>query len=394
MRTHHRFPAPLAAAALLLAAGAGAPAAAAQEPEVERPFEEEIEVTEVLLDVLVTDRQGNVIVGLGPEDFVVREGGERVAVEDVTFYSSSVPAESAAELEAKGVAVDPVPEDRTFILFFDDVAKYHDGRVNLMQQQLRAGQDAKEWLREALAPADWVAVVGFDRKLEVHQDFSRDRRATAAAIDRAVRGGEGIAAWPSRRGAAESGAPSLTDDLPSGEALLEATPRIYDALTLVARAAADIRGRKNLVYFGLGFGDLDSFGQYREDARYYPEMARALNDANVAVYPLDVTPQGATHPFESALTQLSNDTGGRYFPFFTSFNTPLGRIAAESSGYYLIAYQARHPRGAAGFQEVEVETVDPALRVRARGGYLYGASEDAGADEAAGTDAGEADTGR
>lgn len=391
---HHRFPA-LAAAALLLALVAAAPPAAAQEPEVRQPFEEEIEVTEVLLDVLVTDRQGNVIVGLGPEDFVVREDGERVEIDDVTFYSSSVPAESAAELEAKGVAVDRVPEDRTFILFFDDVAKYHSARVNLMQQQLRAGRDAKEWVRETLAPADWVAVVGYDRKLEVHQDFTRDRRAIAAAIDRAVRGGEGIASWPSRRGDAEAGAPSLTDDLPSGKELLEATPRIYDALTLVARAAADVGGRKNLIYFGLGFGELDSFGQYREDTRYYPEMARALNDANVAVYPIDVTPQGVTHTFENALTQLSDDTGGRYFPFYTSFNTPLDRIAAESSGYYLIAYQARHPRGEEGFQRVAVETVDPALRVRARRGYLYGASGDAGAaGEAGAADAEEADTGR
>lgn len=383
---HHRFANLFAAAALVAAA---ALPAAAQAPEVERPFEEEIAVTEVLLDVLVTDRQGNVIVGLGPEDFVVREDGEPVAVSDVTFYSSSVPAESAAELAAKGVEVDRVPEDRYFVLFFDDVAKYQGSGVNLMQRQMRAGRDAKQWLRESLAPADWVAVAGFDRKLELHQDFTRDREAIAAAIDRAVRGDEGLQNWPSRRGD-EDGAPSLADDLPSGEELLRATPRVYDALALVARAAADVRGRKNLVYFGIGFGDVDSFGQYREDPRYYPEMERALNDANVAVYPVDVTPQGVEHPFENALSQLATDTGGRYFPFPTSFATPLDRISGESSGYYLIAYQARHPRGEAGFQEVEVDTVDRSLRVRARGGYLYGA----GSDEVEPLPAGAVDAGR
>jgi VWFA-related protein len=384
---HHRFATVLAAAALVAAA---ALPAAAQAPEVERPFEEEIAVTEVLLDVLVTDRQGNVIVGLGPEDFVVHEDGEPVEVSGVAFYSSSVPTESAAELAAKGVEVDRVPEDRYFVLFFDDVAKYQGSGVNLMQRQMRAGRDAKQWLRESLVPADWVAVAGFDRKLELHQDFTRDREAIAAAIDRAVRGDEGLQNWPSRRGD-EDGAPALADDLPSGEELLEATPRVYDALALVARAAADVRGRKNLVYFGIGFGDVDSFGQYREDPRYYPEMERALNDANVAVYPIDVTPQGVEHPFENALSQLATDTGGRYFPFSTSFATPLGRISGESSGYYLIAYQARHPRGEAGFQEVEVDTVDPSLRVRARGGYLYGGTADdvealpEGTVEAAGT---------
>lgn len=387
MRTN-RFPTLLAAAVLLAAAGALPALAQPPAPEVDRPFEEEIDVTEVLLDVLVTDRQGNVIVGLGPEDFVVREDGEPVEIEEVTFYSSSVPTETAAELAAKGVEVDPVAEDRYFILFFDDVSKYQGNRINLMQQQLRAGRDAKQWVRRSLAPADWVAVAGFDRKLELHQDFTRDHDEIVAAIDRAVRGAEGSQNWASRRGDGAADTPSLADDLPSGKELLEATPRVYEALTLVARAAADVRGRKNLVYFGIGFGDVDSFGQYREDPRYYPPMERALNDANVAVYPVDVTPQGVEHPFESALSQIAGDTGGRYFPFFTSFETPLERVAGETSGYYLIAYRARHPRGEVGFQRVEVDTADPRLRVRARGGYAFGPSGEleevpAGAVEAA-----------
>lgn len=373
MRLAH-FPTLLAAATLLVAAGALPALAQPPQPEVDRPFEEEIDVTEVLLDVLVTDQQGNVIVGLGPEDFVVREDGERVEIEDVTFYSSSVPAESAAELAAKGIEVDPVAEDRYFILFFDDVSKYQSSELNLMPQQIRAGRDATEWVRRSLAPADWVAVAGFDRKLELHQDFTRDQDEIAAAIDRAVRGAEGLKNWPSRRADLPADAPSLADDLPSGKELLEATPRIYEALSLVARAADDVRGRKNLVYFGIGFGDLNSFGQYREDRRYYPQMQRALNDANVAVYPLSLTPQEARSPFEDALSQIASDTGGRYMPFFTSYTTPLERVAAESSGYYLLAYQARRPRGESGFQEVEVSTADPQLRVRARGGYVFGAS--------------------
>ena len=366
---------PTLLAAVALFAATAMPALA-QPPatEADRPFEEEIEVSEVLLDVLVTDRQGNVIVGLGPEDFVVREDGERVEVEGVTFYSSSVPAESAAELAAKGIEVDRVAEDRFFILFFDDVSKYQSSEVNLIQQQMRAGRDAREWVRSSLAPADWVAVAGFDRKLELHQDFTRDQDEIAAAIDRAVRGAEGAQNWASRRDELPADAPSLADDLPSGTELLEATPRIYEALTLVAQAAGDVRGRKNLVYFGIGFGDVDSFGQYREDRRYYPKMERALNDANVAVYPIDLTPQGVHHPFESALSQIATDTGGRHLPFFTSFTTPLDRVAAESSGYYLLAYRARHPRGESGFQEVEVDTADPQLQVRARGGYVFGPS--------------------
>ncbi|HEX2252841.1 MAG TPA: VWA domain-containing protein [Thermoanaerobaculia bacterium] len=356
---------------LALLTFAAAPAALAQEERPRGEFEGEVDVTEVLLDVVVTDRQGNVIVGLEPEDFRVREDGREVPVESVVFYSSSEPLESAEEMAARGIDVDRVPEDRYFILFVDNVQKYSATRLDLVQQQLRAGQDAAEWVRR-LPPADWVAVVGFDRKLEIHADFTRDKEAAAAAVRRAVSGKEGSANWPSRQKSADAAGPSLTDDLPSGRALLRATPRVYDALELTAEAVDDVVGRKNLIYFGIGFGELDGFGQYRRDERYYPDMIQALNDANVAVYPLDVAPSGADHPFEDALSGLAHDTGGRYLPFFTSFETPLNEITREAGGYYLLAYRATHPAGDSGFQRVEVSLDDPKLQVRARRGYLYG----------------------
>lgn len=346
-------------------------AGAQQDEEPAAQFEEELQVSEVLLDVIVTDQDGDVIVGLGPDDFIVEEDGERVDVESVTFYSSSrMEPETARRMSDAGVEVDPVPEDRYFIVFFDDQRKHQaDVRVNLVQEQMRAGRDAGEWVRNHLAPADWVAVVGYDRSLKVYTDFTRDRRRIVDAIQKASTGKRGLGNWPSRQ---KSAGPSLLDDLPQGKALSRATPRIYSALRLVAEAAGDVRGRKNLMYFGIGFGRLNEFGQYQSDQRYYPDMMRALNDNNVAVYTLDVTPQGFSHPFEDALSELATDTGGRYFPFFTSFTTPLREAAQETGGYYLLSYRSRHPAQDQGFQKVSVDTKNPQFKVRARQGYEYG----------------------
>jgi len=356
----------LAAPSLFAAPQSEAPPA---EPQAE--FEEEVRVDEVLLDVLVTDRDGNVIVGLRPDDFVVREDGEPVEVDSATFYSSSRLAQPAAEIAAEGARIDPVPEDRYFILFFDDVQRYEDGPVSLMSQQIRAGHDARRWVDEQLAPADWVAVVSYDRSLQVHADFTRDRAKIETAIERAASGRRGNAAWPSRHDAAD-GAPSLLDQLPQGKALSKATPRIYSAFEEIARSVADVRGRKNLIYLGIGFGRVNDFGQYERDERYYPKMVRALNDANVSVYPIDVTPLRVTHTMEDALTDLSTETGGRYFPFHVSFTTPLEQIAEENGGYYLLSYRTDRPAGAEGFQRVTVETKNPSFKVRARRGYMYG----------------------
>lgn len=360
--------------ALLLAAAWALPAAAQEAPaegaQPRESFEEELEVTEVLLDVVVTDRQGNAVVGLEPDDFVVHEDGERIPVETATFYSSARLAEDPQALSTRGIEVDLEPRDRHFILFFHDAWKYTTGAVNLMHQQARAARDARAWVTEDLAPRDWVAVVSWDGYLTLNQDFTQDREAMTRAIDQAAARKKNRGNWPSR--SETDGGPSLAENLPQGNALRRATQTIYGGLGLVAHASRDIRGRKNLVYVGVGFGDVIGGGQYKEDPRYFPALVRILNDANVAVYPIDLLPAGVEHPFENAMVQLAQITGGLVTPLAGDFKTPLEKVAQDTTGYYLLSYRATHGAGEEGFQRVRVETENPRFQVRSRRGYLFG----------------------
>lgn len=366
---------PTAALALTFAL-ALAPAVLAQEPDRESTqepqaqaqggFGEEIDVNEVLLDVLVTDSKGNVIVGLKPEDFVVRENGKPVELAGLTFYSDRRLIGEAKE----GVKVDEVPEDRFFILFFDDQKDEAVDAPELLARQIEAGQRARDWVLKSRQPADWVAVVSYDQKLKVQQDFTRDGRALAEAIGAAMKGKDAQGNWPSR--IKEGEGPSLYANLPRGNALRDETTNIYDALKVLANSAGQIRGRKNLVLFTSGFGEVNSFGQYIPDQRYYPATMQALNDNNVAVYSLDLVPPGTIHPLSNSLTKLSNETGGRYYTNFSTFATPLKQIGEENSGYYLLSYRNEQPAGRSGFQEVDVDTTNPEFRVRARKGYAFG----------------------
>ena len=101
-------------------------------------------------------------------------------------------------------------------------------------------------------------------------------------------------------------------------------------------------------------------------------MAESLNDANVAVYSFDLSPQGTEHSLAGSLTQVSDDTGGRYFREILHFATPLDDVAQETSGYYLVAYETSHPAKVRGFQTVSVKLKNPELRVTARKGYRFG----------------------
>lgn len=358
---------------------AGWPLAAQQESPTGQ-FEEEIRVSEVLLDVLVTDGDGNVVVGLEPEDFVVTEDGEPMDVTGLTFYSNSrfleggTPSGQVAG-ERADLRVDQVPVDRYFIFFFHDQRLDFAPRIAQTERQLLdAARKAKEWVREEMLPTDWVAVAGYDVKLRLYQDFTRDPQALVAALDDAAvsKGGEN---WPSR--VADTEGPSLAAHLPQGKELRKQTRRIYDGLELLADAAGQVVGRKNLILFSRGFGDVNRFGVYEPDSRYYDDMEQALNDNNVAVYAVDLTPAEVEHTLSNALNQIAAETGGRYYFNFVSFRTPLTRIADENTGYYLLSYRSRHPADASGFQRVRVETRNPDFEVRsARKGYLYG--EDAG----------------
>ena len=337
----------------------------------DRPFEEQVDVSEVLLDVLVTDRRGNVVLGLGPEDFVVEEDGERMEISDVTFYSNRRFLDSAERASELGIDPDAVQAERYFILFFHD---QRDALPRITAQLLDAGRRAKQWVDNELLPTDYVAVVGYDYDLDIFQDFTTDQGKIERAIDEAVRGTE-PENWPSRR--EPGGGPSLIENLPPNRELQRATGRFYGGMQMLARAAGPIQGRKNVVMFSIGFGDVSGFGIYTPDSRYYRPMVEDLNDNNVAVYSIDlisIDPNSNVleNVYGSSLSQLSADTGGQYY--FTGFNflTPLEKVSEDNGGYYLISYRSPHPRGESGYQDVEVRTENPQFKTRAREGYQYG----------------------
>ena len=150
-----------------------APSAYAADTPPAAQFEGRVEVREVLLDVLVTDRQGNVIVGLTPQDFRVTEDGKPVELTGVSFYSNRRFLGSAAEAAKSALPADSARENRYFILLFDDVRSLSLDAPELVSQQMQAARKAKEWVGKLLSN-DWVAVATYDRKLKDHADFTRD----------------------------------------------------------------------------------------------------------------------------------------------------------------------------------------------------------------------------
>ncbi len=330
-------------------------------------FEERVDVSEALLDVLVTDRDGNVVLGLEPEDFKVEVDGRPAEVTGATFYSNRRFLDSGA---AERVGVDPsaVPDRRYFVLVFDDQRQEAFDHQPLLARQLEAGRELTRWLRDEVLSTDLVAVLSWDVRLRLHQDFTHDLAALERAVSRASRGEAPPKDWPSRQ-APGSLLPAIADQLPEAATVAKESTDFHRAVTLLANALQGIPGRKNLVLFSGGFGDLNSLGQYVPDARYDRALLRALNGANVAVYGIDVTPAGTRHPLENSLVRISNATGGLSSIDVIRFGIPLERIARETNGYYLVSVRATN--GEAEYRDVEVKAANREFRVRSRGGFRF-----------------------
>ncbi len=345
------------------------PAVAQEQPAGQ--FEGLVEVTEVLLDVLATDSSGEIISGLGTDDFIVEENGQPVNLTSVSYYTTRYGASGERLAEAGDV-----PSSRYFVFFIHDQTLLGAPNNRLVRQQLEASRQSRRWVEEQMLPSDWVAVVSYDVKLKVHLDFTQDRHQILEQLENAARN-KNPEKNMGRRGrqVPPSGAPSLLRHLPQGKQLRKETTHIEDGIRLVADATAYIVGRKNLLLFTIGFGELDrGFPVARADSRYYPKMEQALNDANVAVYTIDLSPPEFEHLQRDFMNQLASDTGGFYYGTFVNFITPLKEIAAENVGYYVLSYQSEHPASESGYQEVKVKARDRKVKVRARKGYLYGSA--------------------
>ena len=105
-----------------------------------------VNVDMVSLQALVTDSNGNVLTGLGPENFTIYEDGVK---QEITHFSP---------VEASVTVVMLVEFSKRIELFLDDVYNAMYGFV------------------KTLRPGDWTAVVGYDMHTTIFNDFTQDQQ--------------------------------------------------------------------------------------------------------------------------------------------------------------------------------------------------------------------------
>ncbi|HEY0513042.1 MAG TPA: VWA domain-containing protein [Thermoanaerobaculia bacterium] len=186
MRRALRFTVPILA---LLAAFAGRPPAtrAADEPP---SFGESIDVRVVNLEAVVTDRSGNRVTGLKPQDFRLRVDGREVPIEyfnevrdgnalppPAAGTGPATPESAQPEAAVQGLTDGPV--GTYYLVFIDDYFAIAANR-NLVLKSLQ-----KDLGR--LGPDDRMAIVAYDGgRLAMLSNWSGSQAGLARALDQAM----------------------------------------------------------------------------------------------------------------------------------------------------------------------------------------------------------------
>ena len=376
--------------------------------------------TLVSVDLVVRDRQGNIVRGLTADDFEVREDGQPQKILTFTFQEindkvapSTTSVDLLADIQAKvkeaasqpaSVAAKPAATDeaptpwrsediagRRLIVMLFDVSSMEPDDVQ------RSIDAAQKYVKEEMSPADMIAVASVSSMLNVLTDFTGDRAKVEAALN-TLAWTEGTATPPPDATTMATDEVTATDpDAATAEETAELELFNNDMrlriLKTLAETLTPIEQKKAIVYF--------SAGMQRSGSDNQVELRAAINAAvrgNVAIYAVDIrglqavvpggdarqasgrgqalfSGRGVAQQFarlsasQSSLTSLAADTGGRVFTDTNNFGAAFTRLRRDMSAYYLIGYASGNSARDGRFRRINVRPKNTELRVEARAGY-------------------------
>lgn len=147
-----------------------------------------IGVTLVQVDVTVTDKKGNRITDLRPEDFEVLQNKHPQHISNFSYVTSPPAAtateaakprdkKTAAELPEPPARLKPENIKRTIALVVDDLTLSFESTASVRQA-------LKKYVEEQMRPGDLVAILRTAAGMGALQQFTNDKRLLYAAIER------------------------------------------------------------------------------------------------------------------------------------------------------------------------------------------------------------------
>lgn len=359
-----------------------------------------VKVRRVVLDVVVTDANGNPVMGLKADDFKVWEDG---VVQPLHFFDVHTGAAAGASQQAldlhlpsdtfSNLTVAPADKPVTILLY---------DMVDTPQSSLSSTHQAMvKFIKKQKGSAS-IAIFVLTDRLHMLQGFTEDETRLMKAINskRATSQAPPLRAAPFAEDAFED---EMLLRAESEELTHLGTKRnriAVDAFIEIARLVSVLPGRKNLIWMSGSFPpEIFSRGTMLAGARRQvlldPDVRAAkqlLDESRVAVYPVDanglqVDPQfsaatsytappgksffgrqqGAEH---AAMDVIAESTGGRAFYNTNGLQEAMDTAVRQGSVYYTLTYAPTNTKADGGERNIKVVLKYPGYQLSYRRSYL------------------------
>jgi VWFA-related protein len=390
----------------------------------EKPLHHEVRVVLVDVPVYVIDKNGNPVLDLAPEDFILSEEGKVQKITHCALIVNDSP-------RIRTVLREHPSAQRHFFLLFD---------LSFVSLKgiLKARDAALRFIQEQLLPTDLVSLGAYSvmSGLKIVVPFTADKEQLVAGLNtlglvessNRIKGPAGLLFKPYQDlislGEKKETGESIQEEV---QAMIEDSVRdvnrfnketykgyvvnFVDSLKGLAQALNIISGRKHLIFFSDGFdsevlvgkatGGVDEQEEAflkREIWKIDTELAgsslirtRLLEtlqlfiNSDCLIHTVDTgglrseaqvdtvsgspTSLAASRGGQDTLNLIARETGGLAFRNVNDLNKPLEDIIKLSNAYYLLGYTPEEKEKEGKFRKIKVEVKRPDLQVSYRKGF-------------------------
>ncbi|HVE73159.1 MAG TPA: VWA domain-containing protein [Thermoanaerobaculia bacterium] len=381
--------------AVLVVAALAVPVLAQRKPaEPEQPrLVENIDVRIINVDVVVTDRKGNFVPNLKPEDFTILENGVAKPISNFYEVQGSVAKNVVGEAPvappptaSPALAAKTVPENmkRRIIFYVDNLSLSPFNRNRVFTEM-------KDFVKTVMRPGDEAMIATYNRSMKVRVPFTPDTNALLTMIDGLAReSGLGVAHKSERRQTEERirESSSYTDAISVARSYASSVEhdlrQSTSSINALMSTLAGVEGKKILVLTSEGFpmqpgremfyfidemarekgwqatGSTMLEGMTYDGSNLIQSIAKTANANNITLYTVHAagltggTEMSAEHarPISSSVSQAASSnttesmmlmaemTGGVASVQTNNFNAAFDRIQSDLESYYSLGYRA------------------------------------------------------
>lgn len=404
-----------------------------QEPGVVPPPTIRVSTRMVLVDVVVTDKQGNPVPGLHADDFTVEENGKAQKIATFAAAEEMQPAPALPAGLYSNRAQYRSPGGPITVMLLDVVNTAFSDQAYARRQMLK-------FVQEQYKPGQRMAIFTLTGSLNELQDFTSDPQVLYSALERfqpqpqhftspgapttSASNASGMgnamvstnATTTPASDATSSLSPVVAQEITNAEAELQGfesaqtayaeeqrTVLTLQALDSLGRILGGLPGRKNIIWVtgNLPFslipenrdltdaelaedlpsrtihsGDEHAAGNFAatfrtSHAEEIRETAARLASAQVAIYPVDA--RGLTistsNDSQEVMREMARETGGRAYVNQNEIKFGVQRAFQDDEATYTLGYYPENRKWDGKYRTVKVKTKREGVELQFRRGY-------------------------